>query len=114
VQAFGISTEFFFREGFKGWWLGPGIGYWTDVVDTQTGKGFRHESVIFSFGGGYLFELKDWLYVSTWTALHTRVSGNIAVDYGGVVYKPGIVTPEVSVKLGVKFPRRRKTHTGPF
>lgn len=102
VQAFGISTEFFVRPGFRGWWFGPGIGYWTDVIDTKLQTNLRHESFIFSLGGGYIFNLRPWLYLSTWTALHTRVSGNAPLDYGGIIYKPALLTPEVSLKIGVK------------
>ena len=64
VRAFGISYEFFFKDEYKGWWVGPGVGYWTNYLKTSDGITFKNESVIFSLGGGYNYFLTSWLYVS--------------------------------------------------
>lgn len=108
VRAFGISFEYFFKEDFKGWWLGPGVGYWTNLIETNNLQQLRNESVIFTFGGGYNFFITDWLYTSPWIALHTRVSGNETISVGNESYTPAILTPELSVKLGIKLPLGKK------
>ena len=104
VSAFGIGFEFFPQGDFKGWWVGPGLGHWTHELQTETGETHWHESFIFSLGGGYVFNITKWLYVSSWTAAHCRISGNRPIDYGGYTYRPLVVTPEVSIKVGVRFP----------
>ena len=104
VNAFGLSFEYFFKENFEGFWLGPGIGYWTNNVKSIMNEEIINESVIFSFGGGYNFKITNWLYFTPWVAGHTRVSGTTPVEMVSTVYKPAIFTPELSLKLGVKFP----------
>lgn len=102
VNAFGISAEYFLKDYFEGLWFGPGIGHWTNKVKAKSGETLTHESMIFSFGGGYNLRLKPWLYCSPWLALHSRVSGTDAVPLGAGEYRPMVFTPEVSFKLGVK------------
>lgn len=101
VEAFGLSMEYFLNGRFERWWLGPGIGFWTDVVDTDGGVRHLHESTIFTMGGGYVLPITRWLYASSWTAVHARVSGNRPVDLVGATYRPAVLTPEVSVKVGI-------------
>ncbi|MFT5823793.1 MAG: hypothetical protein ACI8ZM_005056 [Crocinitomix sp.] len=108
VKAFGISFEYFFKENFEGFWLGPGIGYWTNNVTGQLYETGVNESVIFTFGGGYNFRLTNWLYFSPWVAGHTRVSGTAPLSLISTIYKPAIFTPELSIKLGIKFPVKAK------
>ncbi|MCG8575495.1 MAG: hypothetical protein MI810_11470 [Flavobacteriales bacterium] len=108
VKAFGISFEYFFNENFEGLWLGPGLGHWTNYLENTDGITAKNESFIFSFGGGYNFRLTNWLYTSPWVALHSRVSGNDDFMIGSTNYQPAIFTPELSIKLGVKFPIRKK------
>ena len=103
VNAFGISLEYFFKENFEGWWLGPGVGFWTNNLESEDMGQAKNESVIFSFGGGYNYFITRWLYTSPWIALHTRVSGTDLLDVSDASYKPIILTPELSIKLGVKF-----------
>jgi len=102
VNAFGLSFEYFFKEKYRGLWFGPGIGYWSNYVTTDDGTKGTNQSVIFSLGGGYNYYLNRWLYISPWLALHTRVSGSDKVNIGSTIYTPALVTPEMSVKVGVK------------
>ncbi len=108
VQAFGMSFEYFFKDDFEGWWFGPGIGYWTNSIETINLAQGKNESVIFSLGGGYNYPLTHWLYVSPWIALHTRVSGNERIDMGNDTYLPSFITPELSIKVGIKLPAAKK------
>jgi len=104
VKAFGVSFEYFFKENYQGLWFGPGIGYWTNYIQSQDHIEVKNESVICSFGGGYNISITNWLYCSPWVALHFRVSGNDPISMGDSEYKPSVLTPELSVKLGIKLP----------
>lgn len=108
VNAFGLSIEYFFKENFKGLWLGPGVGYWINHVDVNSVDPVQNESFIFSLGGGYNYFLTDWLYISPWVATHFRISGTTEIYTHGITYKPAVFTPEVSLKLGIKFPSGKK------
>lgn len=113
VNAFGMSFEYFFKDNLEGLWLGPGIGIWNNTVEFEPSAGMPdysllRESFIFSFGGGYNFRLTNWLYVSPWVALHSRVSKTESNEGDFYVYNPSTFTPEVSFKIGIKFPTQKK------
>jgi hypothetical protein len=106
VHAFGISFEYFTKEKFKGLWVGPGIGLWNNYFkDNGTTEG-KYQSLIFTIGSGYNLSITNWLYFSPWVALHTRIGGTNDHKTGMSVYTPAIITPEVSIKLGIKLSRR--------
>lgn len=104
VKAFGLSFEYFFKENFEGLWFGPGIGFWTNYVESDLGLRWTNQSAIFTLGGGYNIPLGRLVYVSPWVAVHSRVSGIDAVQLGNAQYQPARFTPELSVKIGLKWP----------
>jgi hypothetical protein len=103
VKAVGLSYEYFFKDDFKGLWLGPGLGFWQNDVTFENGITTKNKSFILTLGSGYNISLSNWLYVSPWVALHTRLTGTNEVNAFYQSYKPAILTPEVSFKVGVKF-----------
>jgi len=109
VQAFGMSFEYFFKEDFKGFWIGPGLGHWTNYVLTEQQQEIKNESFIFTLGGGYNYPLTNWLYVSPWVAMHLRTSGNDPISTGIALYQPTIFTPEIALKIGVKLGTKKNT-----
>ena len=103
TRAFGISGEHFFKDDFRGLWLGPGIGYWNNEVISSNNYTDWVKSWVFSIGGGYnIFLWKGW-YITPWLALHTRIIGNDSRTIDNTKYTPMLFTPEVSIKLGYKF-----------
>lgn len=104
VKAFGISFEYFFKDDYKGLWFGPGVGVWTNYITSKNNFHIKNESMIATIGGGYNMYLTNWLYFSPWVAMHFRVSGNDPVQLIQESYKPAIITPELSLKLGIKLP----------
>jgi hypothetical protein len=103
ISATQLSIEFFFKEDFKGLWLGPSIGYWWNRV--QTSSGFLHDypSVLFSVVGGYQIYLFKGLYISPYFAGHLRLTGMRDVEVGSLDYRPHLLLPELSLKVGYKF-----------
>ncbi len=104
VIAMGLSLEFFLKDKFKGFWFGAGGGAWIQQVrlPNPNGQVVMHPftSVIFSGGCGYNYYLWKGLYISPWVAIHTRLSGNRPMMLEGIEYKPKLIIPEVSIKLG--------------
>lgn len=104
VKAFGLSFEYFFRENFQGLWFGPGIGFWTNSVESDLGFTAINQSAIFTMGGGYNIPIGKFFYVSPWLAVHSRVSGTQTIPLGNTIYQPARFTPELSIKVGIKLP----------
>ena len=104
TRAFGFGMEQFFKPDFKGFWLGPNIGYWHQfITESETGTVKKWESFILSVGAGYNWYVYKGLYLSPWLAAHFRVSGNKEFMVGSTPYTPWLVTPEVSIKIGYRF-----------
>lgn len=104
VKAFGLSYEYFFKENFLGLWFGPGIGFWTNSIESDLGLTAINQSAIFTLGGGYNIPIGKFFYISPWVAVHSRVSGTQTIPLGNTIYQPARFTPEVSFKIGLKWP----------
>jgi hypothetical protein len=103
VKAVGLSYEYFFKDDFKGLWLGPGLGFWQNNIVFNNGSQVKNQSFILTLGSGYNMNLTNWLYVSPWVSVHTRLTGTSEIKSFYEFYKPAILTPEVSFKIGIKF-----------
>lgn len=103
IQATQLSIEFFFKEDFKGLWLGSAVGYWWNRVQTSTGLLHDYPSVLFSVTSGYQIYLFKGLYISPYFAGHLRLTGARDVEVGSLEYRPHLLLPELSLKVGYKF-----------
>ncbi|MCP4439527.1 MAG: hypothetical protein GY810_11345 [Aureispira sp.] len=109
TRATGLNVEFFFKSEFEGFWVGPGLGYWWNRVKNDAEVQVRDfSSVVLSVGGGYNWFIWKGLYISPWVAGHFRLTGNKGFEMGGELYKPMLITPEVSLKIGWCFGREDK------
>lgn len=109
TRATGLNVEFFFKPEFEGFWVGPGLGYWWNTVkNEETGQVRDFTSAVVSVGGGYNWFIWKGLYISPWLAAHFRLSGNKGFEMGGELYKPMLITPEISLKIGWCFGREDK------
>ncbi len=108
-----VYGEFFLRPDFVGFYFGGGGGYWQQRIwsianSGGEGREFQYNSLIFSGGCGWHIFLWRGLYFSPHLALHTRLSGNGAIDLGGgEEYRPQMLLPEISLKIGWRFGRER-------
>lgn len=103
IKATQLSIEFFFKEDFKGLWLGPGVGFWWNRVQTSAGLLHDYPSVLFSVVGGYQIYLFKGFYISPYFAGHLRLTGVRDVEVGSLEYRPHLLLPELSLKVGYKF-----------
>lgn len=96
-------VDYYFKEGFTGWWVAPGLEKWKGHV-TEKISGLRksYDTDILTLGGGYTFRLSENIYINPWAALHIPIGGDrdIAFTRDSFRLRP---IPEASVKLGVNF-----------
>lgn len=80
VDAF--IVDYYFDEGFRGWWLGPGYESWDGAV-TQDSSGLRqsYRTDILTLGGGYTIRFSDHLYLNPWAAVHIPIGGDTEVRF---------------------------------
>lgn len=102
VTAFGINFEYFVKQDFRGLWFGLGYGMWTNDVEFISENTYVHLSNIVSVGGGYNYHITNRIYISPWLALHTRIDGTSEVFIDSDRYIASRLTPEVSMKIGVR------------
>lgn len=96
-------ADYYFKPGFKGWWVGPGFETWKGKVRAESGGPRRHYYTdIVTLGGGYTFRINDHLYINPWAAVHFPVGGDTRVKFPGSTYRLS-PTPEASVKIGLNF-----------
>lgn len=96
-------VDYYFEEGFEGWWIGPGIEIWKGSVEEKSsGVVNNYKTTIFTLGGGYTFRFNDHLYLNPWVAVHVPVGGDRKVAFANDTFKIKPV-PEGSLKIGFNF-----------
>lgn len=104
VNVYTMIVDCFFRDGFRGFWVGAGVEYWRNSVENKAnGATARWGNTITTLGGGYVWNFAGNFYVNPWGAGHLIVAGNTDVLVGGAAYSPKRFTPEASLKLGWHF-----------
>ena len=95
--------DYYFKKGFKGWWIGPGFETWDgEVKEKNSGVRRSYRTDIFTIGGGYTFRFSDYFYINPWAAVHIPIGGDKDVQFMNETFKVR-ATPEVSIKIGVNF-----------
>ena len=103
VYAF-IIDYYFDKTDYKGLWFGIGGECWNNKVDEENGaKDVNFSQNIFTFGGGYLFELTDRIFINPWAAIHVNMGNEREKTIGNTSYEIKKVIPEASIKLGYSF-----------
>jgi hypothetical protein len=104
IDAYALIVDYFFHEGFEGFWVGGGVEHWQNSIENATSGGkATWSNTIATVGGGYVWRLKGGFYINPWAAGHLVVGGPTQVPVGDAVYQPSRFSPEVSVKLGWVF-----------
>lgn len=104
VRAYAIIADYFFRDNFRGFWMGAGAEYWRNSVErTLNGATASWDNTIATLGGGYVWTLAGNFYVNPWGAVHLIIAGHSDLQVGGATYSPKRLTPELSLKIGWHF-----------
>ena len=95
--------DYYFKPGFKGWWISPGYETWKgDIKETSSGVRKNYQTDILTLGGGYTYHFNDYLYINPWAAVHIPIGGDKEVRFAQDTYKIK-TTPEASIKIGIHF-----------
>ena len=95
--------DYYFKEGFRGWWIGPGYETWDgEVTEKSSGASKSYKTDILTLGGGYTFRFNDHFYINPWGAVHIPIGGDKDVQFTNETFKIR-TTPEVSIKIGINF-----------
>ena len=96
-------VDLYFKDGFSGWWIGPGLEQWKgDVTEKATGLRQEYDTNILTLGGGYTWRFSHHLYLNPWAALHLPIGGDTEIHFVSSTFEID-PTPEASVKLGIEF-----------
>ena len=105
LEVYAFIVDYYFDEtDYKGLWFGIGGERWNNRIDEKNGvKNVGFSQNIFTFGGGYLFELTDRIFINPWAAVHVNMGNEREKIIGDTSYEIKKIIPEVSVKLGYSF-----------
>lgn len=96
-------VDYYFKDGFKGWWIGPGYETWDGKVkEKSSGIKKTYRTDILTLGGGYTFRFNDHFYLNPWAAVHIPIGGDKDIPFATDTFKVR-TTPEVSIKMGINF-----------
>ena len=103
LAVWAVIVDFYFQDGFIGWWFGPGLERWTgEVTEEASGLRSAYETTILTLGGGYTWRFSKSFYLNPWAALHIPIGGDREIEFATATF-PINPTPEASIKLGVMF-----------
>lgn len=96
-------VDYYFKKGFKGWWIGTGYEIWKgEVKQTSSDLTKKYQTEILTLGGGYTFRFNDYFYLNPWIGVHLPISGDKEVQFIDETFKIQ-ATPEASIKFGINF-----------
>lgn len=102
VTAFAITTDYFLKQDWKGWWIAAGVVYWKSTIQA-TGKTSRagFENLLLNGSIGYNITLYKHLYMSPWAGLNLRAAGDKNIRVDNKTFTPPLLNPEASLKFGI-------------
>lgn len=103
-KAYAAIVEYFFRPDFEGWWIGTGIEYWENNIQTDAKLDTsEYNNTVFTIGSGYVWKFYKNFYLNPWVAGHLRIAGDKDVVVDESTFETKLFIPEVSLKLGWHF-----------
>lgn len=104
IRSFAVVGDYFLKKEQAGWWLGAGLVTWTGEIQSDAKIGTAtYKSYLLNGSLGYVFPVYKGLYVSPWAGLSLRMAGDSNVVVDGTPFKPPLINPEMSVKIGYGF-----------
>ena len=104
VTAYALTADSFLSGGWSGWWAGAGPVFWkSSIQEKHKAAVYHYRNLLLNGSVGYSYVLGRKWYISPWAGMHIRVAGPAKVQTAGGGFKPPLLNPEASVKLGVFF-----------
>jgi len=104
VTAYAITADYFLKRSWRGWWLSTGLVYWKNTIqaDTRINTAAFNTTLINGSIGYNVVLWKDW-YLSPWMGMHIQAGGPSTIMVDNQAYRPPLLNPEASLKLGWYF-----------
>lgn len=104
TTAFALLGDYFLRNNWRGWWAGAGLVYWKNTIQTDAHLGTASfDQYLLNGSLGYNWKFWRNFYLSPWAGLHIQVAGDKEIPVDGKIFRPSLLNPEASLKLGWHF-----------
>jgi hypothetical protein len=100
LTVLALIYDRFFRDGFRGPWIGGGVEVWWTDIGTELGPERRERvNPVATLGAGWVFPIWRGLYLNPWAAGHVLL-GNPDIELRGERFRPSRLEAELSLKIG--------------
>lgn len=104
VTAYALVGDYFLKTNWQGWWISSGLVFWDSRIQSDERLDTAHyQNTLLNGSLGYNWKFFRHFYLSPWAGLHLRIGGDQQVTTGGKTFKPPLLNPEASLKLGWHF-----------
>jgi hypothetical protein len=104
MMVYAALADYFFKSAPEKWWIGSGFEYWNaEIQSSQKRSTVKYNNTMFTLGGGYVWKFCRNFYLNPWAAAHLRIGGDKSVMVDGKEFKPSLLIPEGSLKIGWHF-----------
>lgn len=104
TTAYALLADYFLKEDWKGWWLGAGLVYWDNTIQSDRKLTTApYHNILLNGSLGYNWKFYRHFYLSPWAGMSLRVGGASKVTVDNQSFIPPLLNPEASVKLGWHF-----------
>ena len=109
IKAYAIVGDLFLKPSFSGWWISGGAVVWNGTIKIEGAPQSGHyQQYLVNGSAGYNWKFAGNFYLSPWAGLHLRLAGDTEVPVAAKTFKPPVLNPEASVKVGWYFRGNRE------
>jgi hypothetical protein len=104
VSAYALVGDYYHREDLSGWWISGGLVLWHNTIQTNLlAQTATYDSYMLNGSLGYSWRFGKHFYLTPWAGMHIRIGGENLVTVDGKSFKPAVLNPEASLKIGWVF-----------
>jgi len=104
IKSFALVGDYFLDNEQKGLWFGGGAVYWNGEIQSDLQLEMAsYKSYLLNGSMGYVWNLGQKFYLSPWAGISLRFAGDKEIEVDDDIFKPRLLNPEMSVKLGYRF-----------
>ncbi len=104
VSAYALVADHYHRDDLSGWWLSGGLVWWHNTIQSNLQiQTATYESYMLNGSLGYSWRFGKHFYFTPWAGMHIRVAGDNLVTVDSKSFKPAVLNPEASLKVGWVF-----------
>lgn len=104
IRSFAIVGDYFLKEEQEGFWFGGGMVLWDGKIQSDLQlETASYQNYLLNGSLGFVWNLGNKFYLSPWAGLSVRVGGDKTVAVDDDSFKPRLLNPEMSLKLGYRF-----------